>query len=72
MSFCMAYDLSREEEIQLFKDINDNQKRMSTSHLDGIEVRLTPEEQPEHRNPELYIAQETKSRLFQPLSRKGF
>jgi DGQHR domain-containing protein len=57
VSFCLAYDLSREEEIQLFKDINDNQKRMSTSHLDGIEVRLTPEEELKHRNPELYIAQ---------------
>jgi len=30
---------------------------MSTSHLDGIEVRLTPEEELKHRNPELYIAQ---------------
>jgi DGQHR domain-containing protein len=57
VSFCLAYDLSREEEIQLFRDINDNQKRMSTSHLDGIEVRLTPEEELKHRNPELYIAQ---------------
>lgn len=57
VSFCLAYDLTREEEIQLFKDINDNQKRMNTSHLDGIEVRLTPEEELKHRNPELYIAQ---------------
>jgi len=40
VSFCLAYDLSREEEIQLFRDINDNQKRMNTSHLDGIVVRL--------------------------------
>ena len=57
VSFCLAYDLSREEEIQLFKDINVNQKRMNTSHLDGIEVRLTPEEQLKHHNPDLYIAQ---------------
>jgi DGQHR domain-containing protein len=57
VSFCLAYDLSREEEIQLFKDINDNQKRMNTSHLDGIEVRLTPTEELKRRNPELYIAQ---------------
>jgi DGQHR domain-containing protein len=56
ISFCLAYDLTREEEIQLFKDINDNQKRMNTSHLDGIEVRLTPEVQLKHRQPELYIA----------------
>jgi len=57
VSFCLAYDLSREEEIQLFKDINKNQKPMNTSHLDGIEVRLTTEEELKRRNPELYIAQ---------------
>lgn len=57
VSFCLAYDLTREEEIQLFKDINKNQKPMNTSHLDGIEVRLTPEEELKRRNPELYIAQ---------------
>lgn len=56
-SFCLAYDLSREDEIQLFKDINKNQKPMNTSHLDGIEVRLTPEEHLKRRQPELYIAQ---------------
>jgi len=43
-SFCIAYNLTSEEEIQLFKDINKNQKPMNTSHLDGIEVRLTPED----------------------------
>lgn len=57
VSFCLAHDLSRDEEIQLFKDINKNQKPMNTSHLDGIEVRLTPEEELKRRNPELYIAQ---------------
>jgi len=57
VSFCLAYNLTREEEIQLFKDINKNQKPMNTSHLDGIEVRLTPEEVLKRRNPELYIAQ---------------
>lgn len=57
VSFCMAYDLTRDEEIQLFKDINKNQKPMNTSHLDGIEVRLTPEEELKRRTPDLYIAQ---------------
>ena len=57
ISFCLAYDLTIEEEIQLFKDINQNQKPMNTSHLDGIEVRLTPEEELKRRNPDLYIAQ---------------
>jgi len=57
VSFCLAYELNRDEEIQLFKDINDNQKPMNTSHLDNIEVRLTPEEKLKRRSPELYIAQ---------------
>ncbi len=55
VSFCIAYDLSREEEIKLFKDINKNQKPMNTSHLDGIDVRLSPEEELKRRHPELYI-----------------
>lgn len=56
-SFCLAYDLSRNDEIQLFKDINKNQKPMNTSHLDGIDVRLTAEELLKQRQPDLYIAQ---------------
>lgn len=56
-SFCLAYDLSSDDEIQLFKDINKNQKPMNTSHLDNIEVRLTTEELLKRRHPELYIAQ---------------
>lgn len=55
-SFCLAFDLNRDDEIQLFKDINKNQKPMNTSHLDGIEVRLTPEESLKRREPELFIA----------------
>jgi DGQHR domain-containing protein len=57
VSFCLAYDLDRNEEIQLFKDINKNQKAMNTSHLDGIEVRLTAQDELKKRNPALYIAQ---------------
>jgi len=68
VSFCLAYDLSREEEIQLFKDINKNQKPMNTSHLDGIEVRLTREEELKKRNPELYIAQRLHRDVNSPLS----
>ena len=72
VSFCLAYDLSREEEIQLFKDINDNQKRMNTSHLDGIEVRLTPEEELKHRLPELYIAQRLSRDSASPFHSRVF
>ncbi len=72
VSFCLAYDLNQEEEIQLFRDINDNQKRMNTSHLDGIEVRLTPEEQLKHRNPELYIAQQLSRDSASPFHGRVF
>ena len=75
VSFCLAYDLTRDEEIQLFKDINKNQKPMNTSHLDGIEVRLTPEEELKRRNPELYISQrlhrDSKSALYERVYEGG-
>jgi hypothetical protein len=45
-----------EEEIKLFRDINANQKAMSTNHLDNIEARLTPRDELKAREPELYIA----------------
>lgn len=67
VSFCLAYDLTLEEEIQLFKDINKNQKPMNTSHLDKIEVKLTPEEELKRRQPELYIAQKLGNDSSSPL-----
>lgn len=68
VSFCMAYNLNLEQEISLFRDINDNQKRMNTNHLAKVQVRLTPEEKLKQKNPVLYIAhklgEDTKSPLF--------
>lgn len=58
VSFCLAYDLPIEKEISLFRDINNNQKRMNTSHLDNIEARLTPEEVLKSKDPDLFIANE--------------
>ena len=72
ISFCLAYNLSREDEIQLFKDINDNQKQMNTSHLDKIEVRLTGEEELKRRNPELYIANRLSRGSTSPLRGRVF
>ncbi len=56
VSFCLAYDLSLQQEIILFRDINNNQRRMNTSHLDNIQSRITPEERQKREHPELYIA----------------
>lgn len=56
VSFCLAMDLTLFDEIRLFRDINDNQKRMDTSHLDKIELRLTEDDIVRSRNPSLFIA----------------
>jgi DGQHR domain-containing protein len=72
VSFCLAYDLSRDEEIQLFKDINDNQRPMNTSHLDRIEIMLTPEELLKKRNPELYISQRLSNDSASPFHGRVF
>ena len=67
VSFCLAPDLTLEQEIILFRDINANQKAMNTSHLDNIEVRLTSEEVLKHQQPELYIAEKLGSDPESPL-----
>ncbi len=72
VSFCMAYGLTQEEEIVLFRDINDNQKAMNTSHLDNIEIRLTPEETLKRNSPDLYIAQQLGRDPKSPLYERVF
>lgn len=56
VSFCLAMSLSMAEEIAIFRDINDNQKSMDTSHLDKIEIRLSGEDAIKSRDPSLFIA----------------
>lgn len=72
VSFCIAYDLSKEEEIKLFKDINKNQKPMNTSHLDGIDIRISPEEEIKRRQPELYIANKLGTDIESPFYQRIF
>jgi len=45
------------EEQALFKDVNDNQKGMNTSHLDNIVFRLTPQTKIMENRPQLWIAE---------------
>ncbi len=75
VSFCLAYNLTLQQEIKLFRDINNNQRRMNTSHLDNIEARLTPEDQQKRRDPALYIAKklgaDVKSPLFEKIYEGG-
>lgn len=72
VSFCLAFKLSRLEEITLFRDINDNQRRMNTSHLDNIEARLTEVEIQKRLKPALYIAQKLGDDRESPLFGKIF
>jgi DGQHR domain-containing protein len=67
VSFCLALNLGHEEEIILFRDINNNQARMNTSHLDNISFRLTPEERQKQLNPSLYIAKKLANDSDSPL-----
>lgn len=67
VSFCLATDLTHEQEIILFRDINANQKAMNTSHLDNIEVRLTPEETLKRISPDLYISEKLADDPESPL-----
>lgn len=72
VSFCIGYDLTLEQEIILFRDINNNQKRMNTSHLDNIESRLTPEEKQKRTDPSLYISKKLGKDKDSPLYEKIF
>ena len=67
VSFCIAYDLSREQEIKLFRDINNNQRRMNTSHLDNIHIRLSGAEEIKRKEPDLYIAKKLADNSNSPL-----
>lgn len=67
VSFCLAVNITLDEEIKLFRDINNNQRRMNTSHLDNIKVRLQGSREVARRDPMLYIATRLKSDNDSPL-----
>ena len=55
VSFCLALGLTRDQEIKLFRDINNNQRRMNTSHLDNIALRLSSADGLRKEDPLLYL-----------------
>jgi DGQHR domain-containing protein len=57
VSFCITDNIDLVKELVIFRDINNNQKRMNTSHLDKIDARLAGQENIKTRAPELYIAE---------------
>jgi DGQHR domain-containing protein len=56
VSFSIALGLTLEEEMKIFRDINNNQRRMNTSHLAHMNVRLAGEDSLKFRAPKLYLA----------------
>lgn len=68
VSYCLAININLDTEIKLFRDINNNQKRMNTSHLDNIKLRLTPSYDIRTRDKPLFLAnalaKDTDSPLF--------
>lgn len=68
VSFCLALGLSLDEEIKLFRDINNNQRKMDTSHLDKIELRLSGADRIKETNPALYIAERLANDPNSPLA----
>jgi DGQHR domain-containing protein len=56
--FSLSIGLTPEQEASLFMDINDNLKRMNTSHLRHLQTRLTESEKLAKDDPALWIANE--------------
>jgi DGQHR domain-containing protein len=72
VSFCLATDITKEQEIKLFRDINNNQRRMNTSHLDNIKLRLAGEDLVAVQDPPLYIANRLKNDKDSPFQSKVY
>lgn len=56
--FCMAIGLDRKEEAALFRDINANQVKMNTSHLDHLSYVLSDKEKLKTEELALWMAME--------------
>jgi hypothetical protein len=57
VSFCFLSISDQDMELELFRDINDNQMGMNTSHLQNITVRLLGKKVLKVKDPALYIVQ---------------
>ncbi len=67
VSFCLLTIEDREKELELFRDINDNQMGMNTSHLQNITARLLGDKLLKVQNPALYIVQKLTKDKSSPL-----
>ncbi len=66
-SFCFLQLPKLNDELELFRDINDNQMGMNTSHLQNITARLLGEKALKVTNPALYIVQKLQKDSTSPL-----
>lgn len=67
VSFCFLVLEDLEAELELFRDINDNQMGMNTSHLQNITARLLGDKGLKVQNPALYIVQKLMKDETSPL-----
>ena len=67
VSFCFLMITDLEKELELFRDINDNQMGMNTSHLQNIAARLLGDKLLKVQNPALYIVQKLMKDKTSPL-----
>jgi DGQHR domain-containing protein len=72
VSFCMLTIEDRERELELFRDINDNQMGMNTSHLQNITARLLGDKLLKVQNPALYIVQKLMKEKNSPLYKRVY
>jgi DGQHR domain-containing protein len=72
VSFCPLTIEDREKELELFRDINDNQMGMNTSHLQNITARLLGDKLLKVQNPALYIVQKLMKDKTSPLYGRVF
>ena len=70
VSFCVLTIQDRDKELELFRDINDNQMGMNTSHLQNITARLLGDKLLKVQNPALYISQQLMKDKASPLYRR--
>lgn len=61
VSFCILMVPDRNQELEIFRDINDNQMGMNTSHLQNITARLLGENALKVKEPALYIVRKLHS-----------
>jgi DGQHR domain-containing protein len=70
VSFCMLTIRDLNKELQVFRDINDNQMGMNTSHLQNITARLLGDKALKVQNPALYIVQKLMRDKKSPFYKK--